>query len=64
MPGGVPSEDGVTKLLPLTRPKAAKKAGCYNSSPRETMSNLAKAVIQLHRERITRRRESNSWIER
>jgi hypothetical protein len=29
----------------------AVPAGCYNSSPRETMSNLAKVVIQLRRQR-------------
>jgi hypothetical protein len=26
-------------------------AGCYNSSPRETMSNLVKAVAQLRKQR-------------
>src|SRR5260370_13596393 len=32
------------------------QAGCYNSCPRETMSNLAKAVQQLQRERDEARR--------
>jgi hypothetical protein len=33
------------------RGRTAVSAGCYNSSPRDTMSNLAKVVIQLRRER-------------
>src|SRR5260370_3966453 len=33
-----------------------RPAGCYNSCPRETMSNLAKAVQQLHKERDQARR--------
>src|SRR5260370_29604519 len=32
------------------------QAGCYNSCPRETMSNLAKAVQQLQKERDQARR--------
>ena len=44
---------GIVELSSVGRAREAfgREAGCYNASPRETMSNLVKVVAQLRKQR-------------
>jgi hypothetical protein len=58
-PHNIPPDGGWLKWLAWRELRAEisqSRAGCYNSCPRETMSNLAKAVQQLQKERDQARR--------
>jgi predicted RNase H-like nuclease (RuvC/YqgF family) len=42
---------GIAELSRSARQALQRRAGCYNFSPRETMSNLVKVVAQLRQQR-------------